>query len=91
MLGPYSENEHQRLFSARRETTVKSPTAHSPRLTTTKRHDAQVAELTGLLRQSASGDRLDPWPADIRILVQREKIEHRTQLLLFEQINVYRY
>ena len=57
----------------------------------TKRHDAQVAELTGLLRQSASGDRLDAWPADIRILVQREKIEHRTQLLLFEQINGYRY
>jgi hypothetical protein len=37
MLGPYSENEHQRLFSARRETTVKSPTAHSPRLTTVSR------------------------------------------------------
>src|SRR6201997_3948349 len=55
------------------------------------RHDAQVAELTGLLREGADGDRLDGWPADMRILVRREKIEHATQLSLFEQINGYRY
>ncbi|MGH3922038.1 MAG: transposase, partial [Pseudonocardiaceae bacterium] len=30
------------------------------------RDDAQVAELTGLLRHSAGGDRLDGWPADRR-------------------------
>ncbi len=55
------------------------------------RDDAQVAELTGLLREGADGDRLDGWPADMRILVRREKIEHGTQLSLFEQINGYRY
>lgn len=55
------------------------------------RDDAQVAELTGLLREGADGDRLDGWPADMRILVRREKIEHATQLSLFEQINGYRY
>jgi hypothetical protein len=51
------------------------------------REDAQVAELTGLLRESAGGDRLDGWPTDMRILVRREKIEHGTQLSLFEQLN----
>jgi len=55
------------------------------------RDDAQVAELTGLLRHSAGGDRLEGWPADMRILVRREKIEHGTQLSLFEQLNGYRY
>ncbi|MGE5762234.1 MAG: IS1380 family transposase [Gemmatimonadota bacterium] len=55
------------------------------------REDAQVAELTGLLRESAGGDRLDGWPTDMRILVRREKIEHGTQLSLFEQLNGYRY
>ena len=54
------------------------------------RDDAQVAELTGLLREGADGDRLAGWPADMRILVRREKIEHATQLSLFEQINGYR-
>ncbi|HZE16931.1 MAG TPA: transposase [Mycobacterium sp.] len=34
------------------------------------RDDAQVAELTGLLRAGADGDRLDGWPADMRILVR---------------------
>ncbi len=55
------------------------------------RDDAQVAELTGLLREGADGDRLDGWPADMRILVRREKIEEGRQLSLFEQINGYRY
>lgn len=55
------------------------------------RDDAQVAELTGLLRHSVGGDRLDGWPAGMRILVRREKIEHGTQLSLFEQLNGYRY
>jgi hypothetical protein len=32
------------------------------------RDDAAVAELTGLLRQSTSGDRLKGWPKDMRIL-----------------------
>src|SRR5271166_1658078 len=55
------------------------------------RDDAQVAELTGLLREGADGDRLAGWPADMRILARREKIEHATQLSLFEQLNGYRY
>ena len=55
------------------------------------RDDAQVAELTGLLREGADGDRLDGWPTGMRILVRREEIEEGRQLSLFEQINGYRY
>ena len=55
------------------------------------RDDAQVAELTGLLRHSAGGDQLASWPAGMRILVRREQIEHGTQLSLFEQLAGYRY
>jgi hypothetical protein len=55
------------------------------------REDAQVAELTGLLREGPDGDRLAGWPAGMRILVRREEIEHGHQLSLFEQINGYRY
>jgi len=55
------------------------------------RDDAQVAELTGLLRQGADGDRLAGWPTDMRILVRREEIEEGRQLSLFEQLNGYRY
>ena len=31
----------------------------------------EVAEVTGLLRGSAGGDRLDGWPADMRVIVSR--------------------
>jgi hypothetical protein len=55
------------------------------------RDDAQVAELTGLLREGADGDRLDGWPTGMRILLRREEIEEGRQLSLFEQINGYRY
>jgi hypothetical protein len=55
------------------------------------RDDAQVAELTGLLREGPDGDRLAGWPADMRILVRREPIEEGRQLSLFEQLNGYRY
>jgi hypothetical protein len=55
------------------------------------RDDAQVAELTGLLREGADGDRLEGWPTGMRILARREKIEEGRQLSLFEQINGYRY
>ena len=47
--------------------------------------------MTGLLRESAGGDRLDGWPKDMRILVRREKIEVGAQLSLFEQLNGFRY
>gem|GEM_PF-1466644 len=54
------------------------------------RKDAQVAEVTGLLRHSSGGDRLDTWPDGMRILVRREEIETGAQLSLFEQVNGYR-
>jgi hypothetical protein len=55
------------------------------------REDAQVAEITGLLRESVGGDTLSTWPARMRILVRREPIEEGTQLSLFEQLAGYRY
>lgn len=55
------------------------------------RDDAQVSDLTGLLRHSTGGDRLAGWPADMQILVRREQIEEGRQLSLFEQLNGYRY
>ena len=55
------------------------------------REDAQVAEVTGLLRRSAGGDRLDTWPGGMRIIVRREQVETGAQLSLFEQLNGYRY
>jgi hypothetical protein len=55
------------------------------------RDDAQVTELTGLLRHSTGGDRLAGWPVGMRILVRREQITHGTQLSLFEQLAGYRY
>lgn len=55
------------------------------------RDDAQVAEVTGLLRHSCGGDRLQTWPAGMRIVVRREEIETGAQLSLFEQVNGYRY
>lgn len=55
------------------------------------RDDAEVAELTGLLRHSAGGDKLAGWPPGMRVLVRREPIEEGRQLSLFEQLNGYRY
>jgi hypothetical protein len=55
------------------------------------RDDAQIAELTGLLRHSTGGDRLAGWPAGLRVLVRREPIEEGRQLSLFEQSCGYRY
>jgi hypothetical protein len=57
----------------------------------TPRPDAQVAELTGLLRHSAGGDRLAGWPADMRILIRRENPHPGAQLSLFEQHEGKRY
>lgn len=55
------------------------------------RQDAQVAEVTGLLRDSVGGDTLSAWPAGMRILVRGEPIKAGTQLSLFEQLAGYRY
>jgi hypothetical protein len=57
----------------------------------TARPDAQVAELTGLLRRSAGGDRFAKWPPDMRILVRRENPHPGAQLSLFEQHEGKRY
>ena len=57
----------------------------------TPRTDAQVAELTGLLRHSAGGDRLAAWPADMRILIRRGNPHAGAQLSLFEQHEGKRY
>jgi Transposase DDE domain group 1 len=55
------------------------------------RDDAQVAELTGLLRHSHSGDRLAGWPPDMRIIIRRENPHPGAQLSLFEQHAGKRY
>ena len=55
------------------------------------RTDAHVAELTGLLRQSAgAGDQLRR-PDDLRVIVRREPIPVGMQVSLFEQHDGYRY
>lgn len=55
------------------------------------RDDAHVAELTGLLRHSHTGDQLASWPPDLRVIVRREPIAVDTQVSLFEQLDGYRY
>jgi hypothetical protein len=57
----------------------------------TARPDAQVAEMTGLLRHSAGGDRLAGWPGDMRILVRRENPHPGAQLTLSGQHDGERY
>jgi hypothetical protein len=57
----------------------------------TPRPDAQVAELTGLLRHSAGGGRLAGWPAGMRIIIRRENPHPGAQLSLFEQHEGKRY
>jgi hypothetical protein len=52
---------------------------------------AAVIELTGLLRESNGGDRLDTWPPGMRIIVRREKPHPGAQLSLFEQHEGWRY
>lgn len=55
------------------------------------RADAAVAELTGLLRESADGDKLVGWPGDLRVIVRREPIPAGMQVSLFEQHDGHRY
>lgn len=60
------------------------------------REDADVAELTGLLRASAGADGqivdlLKTWPDDLRVIVRREPIPVGRQVSLFEQHDGYRY
>lgn len=55
------------------------------------REDADIAEVTGLIRGSHLGDKMGTWPAGMRILVHREAISEGTQLSLFEQRTGYRF
>jgi hypothetical protein len=55
------------------------------------RADADVAELTGLLRTSTGGDQLSGWPPDLRVIVRREPIPKGMQVSLLEQHDGYRY
>lgn len=73
-------------------------TAWEPALDPTgdARDDANVAELTGLLRDSVGPDgkpvdRLEGWPADLRVIVRREPIPVGMQVSLFETHDGYRY
>ena len=52
---------------------------------------AQVAEITGLLRHSAGGDRFAGWPTDLRFFARREKPHPGAQLSLFEQHEGWRH
>ncbi|TDD12902.1 hypothetical protein [Nonomuraea diastatica] len=51
---------------------------------------AGTAELTGLLRHSAGGDKLATWPAGMRILVRREKPAPGAKLTDFEKTRGWR-
>jgi hypothetical protein len=57
--------------------------------------EAAVVELTGLLRESSAGnlrgDLLKAWPADMRVIVRRERPHPGAQLSLFEEADGYRY
>ena len=55
------------------------------------RDNGEVAELTGLLRGGPVGDQLASWPADIRIIVRRERPHPGAQLSLFEHHTGYRF
>lgn len=46
--------------------------------------EANVTELTGLLREGPAGDRLGGWPATMRVFARRERPHPGAQLTLFE-------
>jgi hypothetical protein len=53
--------------------------------------EAQVSELTGLLREGPGGDQLAGWPASMRLLARRERPHPGAQLSLFEEADGWRY
>jgi hypothetical protein len=53
--------------------------------------EAQVTELTGLLRAAPSGDQLAGWPASMRVFARRERPHPGAQLTLFETRDGWRY
>jgi hypothetical protein len=55
------------------------------------REEAHVTELTALLRGGPAGDRLDGWPATMRVFARRERPHPGAQLTLFEAEDGWRY
>jgi hypothetical protein len=53
--------------------------------------EAHVTELTSLLREGPAGDRLDSWPAKMRLFARRERPHPGAQLTLFEAEDGWRY
>ena len=53
--------------------------------------EAHVTELTSLLREGPAGDRLDGWPAKVRVFARRERPHPGAQLTLFEAGDGWRY
>jgi hypothetical protein len=53
--------------------------------------EAHVTELTGLLREGPAGDRLEGWPATMRVFARRERPHPGAQLTLFEAEDGWRY
>ena len=53
--------------------------------------EAHVTELTGLLRKGPGGDRLEGWPAKMRVFARRERPHPGAQLTLFEAEDGWRY
>jgi hypothetical protein len=53
--------------------------------------EAQVTELTGLLREGPAGDQLDSWPETMRVFARRERPHPGAQLTLFEAEDGWRY
>jgi hypothetical protein len=53
--------------------------------------EAHVTELTSLLRDGPAGDRLDGWPAKMRLFARRERPHPGAQLTLFEAEDGWRY
>jgi hypothetical protein len=52
---------------------------------------AQVTELTGLLREGPGGDQLAGWPPSMRVFARRERPHPGAQLTLFEAHDGWRY
>ncbi len=55
------------------------------------RTNGQVADLTGLLRESPAGDRYRTWPKNLRLIARREQPSPGAQFSLFEQHAGFRF
>lgn len=78
---------------ARRAITTLPAAAWEPALDAASeaRDDAAVADLTGVLCQSHTGDQLKSCPPDMRVIVRREPTAVGKQVSLFEQLDGHRY